>query len=100
MVTEYGMSEKLGLVTYTREKRPLFLDTGIAPAKEYSEETAQEIDAEVSRLMEECHKRVTTILNEKREHLQYSMKRESIWRSSPKHSLKKRPSLEMSCGNC
>jgi ATP-dependent Zn protease len=87
MVTEYGMSEKLGLVTYTREKRPLFLDTGIAPAKEYSEETAQEIDAEVSRLMEECHK-------------QYSMKRESIWRSSPKHSLKKRPSLEMSCGNC
>jgi cell division protease FtsH len=77
MVTEYGMSEKLGLVTYTREKRPLFLDTGIAPAKEYSEETAQEIDAE-----------------------QYSMKRESIWRSSPKHSLKKRPSLEMSCGNC
>jgi cell division protease FtsH len=70
MVTEYGMSEKLGLVTYTKEKRPLFLDTGFAPAKEYSEETAQEIDAEVSRLMEECHKRVTTILNEKREHLE------------------------------
>ena len=70
MVTEYGMSEKLGLVTYTREKRPLFLDTGFAPAKEYSEETAQEIDAEVSRLMEECHQRVRTILIEKREQLE------------------------------
>src|SRR5210317_179385 len=70
MVTEYGMSEKLGLVTYTREKRPLFLNTGIAPAKDYSEKTAQEIDAEVYRLMEECHQRVRTILNEKREHLE------------------------------
>jgi cell division protease FtsH len=70
MVTEYGMSEKLGLVTYTKEKRPLFLDTGFAPAKEYSEETAQEIDAEVSRLMEECHQRVITILTEKRAQLE------------------------------
>jgi cell division protease FtsH len=70
MVTEYGMSEKLGLVTYTKEKRPLFLDTGFAPAKDYSEETAQEIDAEVSRLMEECHQRVTTILTEKRAQLE------------------------------
>jgi cell division protease FtsH len=70
MVTEYGMSEKLGLVTYTKEKRPLFLDTGFAPAKEYSEETAQEIDAEVSRLMEECHQRVRTILTEKRAQLE------------------------------
>lgn len=70
MVTEYGMSEKLGLVTYTREKRPFFLDTGIAVAKEYSEETAKEIDAEVSRLVEECHERVRKILTEKREHLE------------------------------
>jgi cell division protease FtsH len=70
MVTEYGMSEKLGLVTYTKEKRPLFLDTGFPPAKDYSEETAQEIDAEVSRLMEECHQRVITILTEKRAQLE------------------------------
>jgi cell division protease FtsH len=70
MVTEYGMSEKLGLVTYTREKRPLFLNTGMAPSKEYSEETAQEIDAEVSRLMEECHDRVRQVLTEKREQLE------------------------------
>ena len=70
MVTEYGMSEKLGLVSYTKEKRPLFLDTGLAPSKEYSEETAQEIDSEVSRLVEESHQRVRKILTEKREQLE------------------------------
>jgi cell division protease FtsH len=70
MVTEYGMSEKLGLVTYTKEKRPLFLDTGLAPSKEYSEETAREIDHEVSQLMSQAHDRVRGILTEKREQLE------------------------------
>jgi cell division protease FtsH len=70
MVTEYGMSEKLGLVTYAREKRPLYLDTGLTPVKEYSEETAREIDVEVSRLIAEAHDRVKKILTERREHLE------------------------------
>jgi cell division protease FtsH len=70
MVTEYGMSDKLGLVTYAKERRPLFLDTGISPGKEYSEETAQEIDAEVSRLMQACHDRVREILTEKQGQLE------------------------------
>jgi cell division protease FtsH len=71
MVAEYGMSEKLGLVTYTREKRPLFLEAGMASSsREYSEETAQVIDAEVARLMNEAHDRVRKILNDKREHLE------------------------------
>jgi cell division protease FtsH len=71
MVAEYGMSEKLGLVTYTREKRPLFLEGGMAsPSREYSDETARAIDAEVSRLMKEAHDRVRKILNDEREHLE------------------------------
>jgi len=71
MVTEYGMSEKLGLVTYTREKRPLFLEAGMgSPSREYSDETARAIDAEVTRLMNEAHDRVKKILGEKREHLE------------------------------
>jgi cell division protease FtsH len=71
MVAEYGMSEKLGLVTYTREKRPLFLEGGMAsPSREYSDETARAIDAEVSRLMKEAHDKVRKILNDEREHLE------------------------------
>jgi cell division protease FtsH len=70
MVAEYGMSEKMGLVTYTREKRPLFLEAGMPSlSREYSEETAQLIDAEVSRLMNEAHDRVRKILIDRREHL-------------------------------
>jgi cell division protease FtsH len=70
MVTEYGMSEKLGLVTYAKERRPLFLETGFSPAKEYSDETAREIDSEVSRLMDEAHDLVRKILTEKKEQLE------------------------------
>ena len=70
MVTEYGMSEKLGLVTYAKERRPLFLETGYSPAKEYSDDTAREIDSEVSRLMEEAHDLVRKILTEKKQQLE------------------------------
>jgi cell division protease FtsH len=71
MVAEYGMSEKMGLVTYTREKHPLYLEAGMPSlSREYSEETAQVIDAEVARLMNEAHDRVRKILSEKREQLE------------------------------
>jgi len=70
MVTEYGMSEKLGLVTYEEERRPLLLDTGWTPSKKYSEETARDIDAEVARLVEKAHERVRNILSERREQLE------------------------------
>jgi cell division protease FtsH len=70
MVTEYGMSEKLGLVTYAKERRPLFLETGFSPGKEYSDETAREIDSEVSRLMDEAHDLVRKILTEKKQQLE------------------------------
>ena len=71
MVTEYGMSDKLGLVTYSRERRPFLLETGVAgSSREYSEETAQAIDAEVTRLMKEAHDRVRKILSDKREQLE------------------------------
>jgi cell division protease FtsH len=67
MVTEYGMSDKLGLVTYIREPPPLFLPLGGPPASaEYSEETAQVIDQEVARIMKEVQERVRKILSEKR----------------------------------
>jgi cell division protease FtsH len=69
MVTEYGMSEKLGLVTYARERHPLYLEAGGLQAEIRSEETARLIDSEVSRLMEEARQRARKILMEKRSQL-------------------------------
>ena len=70
MVTEYGMSEKLGLVTYEEERRPLLLDTGRTPSKKYSEETARDIDAEIARLVKKAHERARNILTERRDQLE------------------------------
>jgi len=71
MVREYGMSEKLGPLTFERERRPLFLDMMMPPGtKDYSEATAQEIDQEVSGLVEKAYHRAQEILGAKRETLE------------------------------
>jgi cell division protease FtsH len=63
MVTEYGMSERLGLVTYERARQPMFLPGSFTPSKTYSEEKAGQIDEEISRVVEEAHQRVRGILS-------------------------------------
>ncbi len=71
MVTEYGMSEKLGLATYARERQAFFLPTGAPPPRaEYGEETARMIDEEIARIMEATHVRVREILTARREGLE------------------------------
>jgi cell division protease FtsH len=67
MVREYGMSEKLGPITFERERRPLFLE-GIMPTagKDYSEATAQEIDQEVADLVARAHQRAREVLEAQR----------------------------------
>ena len=67
MVKEYGMSEKMGLVTFEQGDRPLFLGGGFAAKKEYSEETAREIDLEIKKIIDETLQRVRNILTEKKE---------------------------------
>jgi cell division protease FtsH len=63
MVTEYGMTDKFGPLTFEKERRPLFLDIGLpSGAKEYSEDTAREIDQEVKRLIDEAYEKVKTTL--------------------------------------
>jgi cell division protease FtsH len=70
MVTEYGMSETLGLVTYQKERKPMFLDSGFFPSREYSKGTAEKIDGEVALLMSEAHDRVHMLLTEKKDGLE------------------------------
>lgn len=67
MLTEYGMSERQGPVTFQKERRPLFLETGYSPPKEYSEETAREIDEEVRGLVKASYEKTKSLLMAKRE---------------------------------
>ena len=66
MVTEYGMSDRLGLVSYERPRQAMFLPESLAPGKNYSEAKAAQIDEEVTRFVEEAHQRVRKILSEQR----------------------------------
>jgi cell division protease FtsH len=63
MVTEYGMSDRMGLVTYERARQPTFLPGNFTPNKTYSEEKAGQIDEEISKVMEQAHQRVRGILS-------------------------------------
>jgi cell division protease FtsH len=62
MVAEYGMSDRLGLVTYEHPHQPRFLPESFAPAKTYSETRATQIDEEISGVIEKAHERVRGIL--------------------------------------
>ncbi|OGQ97712.1 MAG: cell division protein FtsH [Deltaproteobacteria bacterium RIFOXYD12_FULL_57_12] len=66
MVTEYGMSDRLGLVTYERSRQPMFAPEGFSSGKNYSEEKAAQIDEEIAKFIEEAHQRVRKILSERR----------------------------------
>lgn len=64
MVMDYGMSERLGLLTYAHPQSR-YLNMGlISGEREYSEQTAQQIDAEKSRIIEEAHRKVLLKLND------------------------------------
>jgi cell division protease FtsH len=60
------MSERLGLVSYERPQRPVFLPDGFASHKNYSETKAAQIDEEVTQFIEEAHQRVRKILSDRR----------------------------------
>ena len=64
MVTKYGMSERLGTITFGSDQDEVFLGRDLAHAKEYSEETAAIIDEEVKKLVDEGYKKATDILSE------------------------------------
>ncbi len=66
MVTQYGMSDKLGTVTLESESQP-FLGASYGQQPPYSQETAAAIDSEVRRIINEAHKRAYEIIQAHRE---------------------------------
>lgn len=64
MVCDYGMSERLGPVTFGKRDEHIFLGREIAQAKDYSEKTAIEIDEEIKRVVLENYNRAKGIILE------------------------------------
>lgn len=64
MVTEWGMSEKLGPLTFGKKDEQIFLGREIAKHKDYSEKTAVDIDEEVKRIVTEAYERAKKILED------------------------------------
>lgn len=67
MVTEYGMSEKMGPMQYGQAQGQVFLGRDMHSDKNYSEKFAEEIDREIQRLVIECYERAKEILTENRD---------------------------------
>ena len=69
MVTQYGMSEKLGPRTFGKRHDQVFLGRDISEERDYSEETAKAIDEEVSNIMDGCYNRAKALLLKNRDKL-------------------------------
>lgn len=62
MVTEYGMSDRLGPMTFGTKSEEVFLGRDLGRTRNYSEEVAAEIDREIKRIIEEAYKRAESLL--------------------------------------
>jgi cell division protease FtsH len=67
MVTQYGMSDKLGPRTYGQREEVVFLGRDWAEQKNYSEKAAEMIDEEVTRLMKDAEKKAAAIMQKNKE---------------------------------
>jgi len=69
MVCEWGMSEKLGPLTFGKNEEHIFLGREFARHKDYSEDTAMLIDSEIRRIVTDCASKARQILEENLERL-------------------------------
>jgi len=70
MVCEWGMSEKLGPMTFGHREEHIFLGREISRSVDYSEATAVKIDAEVNRIIIACYQRARDIITTHRDKLE------------------------------
>lgn len=70
MVCDWGMSEDLGPRTYGKREELMFLGREVSRSQDFSEQTAQRIDAEVDRLIREAHQKARNLLETHREQTQ------------------------------
>jgi cell division protease FtsH len=70
MVTEFGMSEKLGPLQFGQSHGHVFLGRDLHNEQNYSDQIAYEIDLEIQRIIKECYERAKQILTEQRDKLE------------------------------
>jgi cell division protease FtsH len=70
MVTQFGMSERVGMMAVGDREQEIFLGREISQRREVSEATAQMVDGEVKRLLDEAYQRATAIIGGNRELLE------------------------------
>jgi cell division protease FtsH len=70
MVCEWGMSEKMGMVEYGEHEDYVFLGRDISRSRDYSEATAEQIDGEVRKLIDDAYQTAKNILTEHRDKLE------------------------------
>jgi len=70
MITQFGMSERLGLVALEGPRTPMFLPVPTQAPRDYSEETARIVDEEIKKLLVECHNKVRDALMSQRQALE------------------------------
>lgn len=64
MVTKYGMSDKIGLISYGDDDDEVFIGRDLAHTRGYSEDVAKAIDSEIHRIIEECHENAVKIISQ------------------------------------
>lgn len=66
MVTQYGMSEKVGMIDYSSDEDEVFIGRDLAHARAYGEGVAAAIDDEVKRIIDECYQKAREIIEKHR----------------------------------
>jgi len=64
MIRVWGMSEKLGPLSYSKEEEQIFLGREISQHRDYSEDTARKIDEEINKLIGDAYQQATAVLKE------------------------------------
>ena len=64
MVTEYGMSDKVGMINYCGDSNEVFIGRDLAHARSYGETVASTIDSEVKKIIDDCHEKAKKMILE------------------------------------
>ena len=98
MVTQWGMSERLGPRTFGRKEEMIFLGREISEQRNYSEKVAEEIDDEVRKIIEQAYKTASDLLTKHRDKLdqivRFLLEEETIEGEALQAILKAEPGKE------